>query len=74
LYELKRLYDSKVALFTFEAPRFAAIAPRLFRSPQGSAARGGRGQQRAPIDNILTKRRSAFDLDGSGAISIAERY
>jgi hypothetical protein len=34
--------------------------------------RGGRFS--VTIDNILSKRRSAFDLDGNGAISVAELY
>ena len=34
----------------------------------------GGGRFSVTIDNILSKRRSAFDLDGNGAISVAELY
>jgi uncharacterized caspase-like protein len=37
-------------------------------------AGSGGGRFSVTIDNILTKRRSAFDLDGNGAISVAELY
>lgn len=36
--------------------------------------RGGGGRFSVAIDTVLTKRRTAFDLDNNGAISVAELY
>jgi uncharacterized caspase-like protein len=66
--------DAVSQLVTASGASMIILSASKGRQLSEEDASSGGGRFSVTIDNILTKRRSAFDLDGNGAISVAELY
>jgi Caspase domain len=66
--------DAVSQLVTASGASMIILSASKGRQLSEEDTRTGGGRFSVTIDNILSKHRSAFDLDGNGAISVAELY
>jgi hypothetical protein len=66
--------DAVSQLVTASGASMIILSASKGRQLSEEDTRTGGGRFSVTIDNILSKRRSAFDIDGNGAISVAELY